>query len=204
MADASQGEQRRRGATAQPAGAPATRRQPIYRASLRAGAAHAGAAGVVAAGRPPQPGHAVDRDGHPVAGGVSGARQLCATGTGRGSPSHSTAGAADGVLAGYRVGRVGIDVAAAALGVGRAGIADTCLHGDHHVAVAGILAAPVRPDFEESATVGFAVVFACTGVAMVYDIEKWLHVLSSSVLFGTGIGSVFYFLAAALGQDART
>src|SRR5690606_10371990 len=115
--------------------------------------------GVVAAGCPAQPGHAVDRDGHRVPGRVSGARQLCATGTGRGSSSRSTAGAAGGVLAGYRIGRVDIDVATAALGVGRAGVADTCLHGDHHVAVAGILAASVRPDIEESATVGVAVAF---------------------------------------------
>src|SRR5690606_11373862 len=39
---------------------------------------------------------------------------------------------------------------------------------------------------------------------MEYAIAKWLHVLSSTVLFGTGIGSAFYFLAAALGRDART
>src|SRR5690606_26574021 len=120
MADASPGEQRRRGATAQPAGAPATRRQPAYRASLRAGAARAGAAAVVAAGRPAQPGPVVVPGGRPVAGGVSGASQCWAPGPGWGTPSPSTAGAAVGVLAGYRVGRVGIDGAAAALGVGRA------------------------------------------------------------------------------------
>lgn len=39
---------------------------------------------------------------------------------------------------------------------------------------------------------------------MEYAIAKWLHVLSSTVLFGTGIGSAFYFLASALGRDART
>lgn len=39
---------------------------------------------------------------------------------------------------------------------------------------------------------------------MEYAIAKWLHVLSSTVLFGTGIGSAFYFLAATLGRDART
>ncbi|OZI72571.1 DUF2269 family protein [Bordetella genomosp. 2] len=39
---------------------------------------------------------------------------------------------------------------------------------------------------------------------MEYAIAKWLHVLSSTVLFGTGIGSAYYFLAAALSRDART
>jgi uncharacterized membrane protein len=32
---------------------------------------------------------------------------------------------------------------------------------------------------------------------------KWLHVLSSTILFGTGIGSAFYLLLATLGRDAR-
>jgi uncharacterized membrane protein len=32
---------------------------------------------------------------------------------------------------------------------------------------------------------------------------KWLHVLSSAMLFGTGIGSAFYLLLATLGRDAR-
>lgn len=39
---------------------------------------------------------------------------------------------------------------------------------------------------------------------MEYAIAKWLHVLSSTILFGTGIGSAFYFLAATLSRDART
>lgn len=33
---------------------------------------------------------------------------------------------------------------------------------------------------------------------------KWLHILSSTVLFGTGIGSAFYLLVATLGRNART
>jgi uncharacterized membrane protein len=32
---------------------------------------------------------------------------------------------------------------------------------------------------------------------------KWLHVLSSTILFGTGIGSAFYLLAATLTRDVR-
>lgn len=39
---------------------------------------------------------------------------------------------------------------------------------------------------------------------MDYTTVKWLHVLSSTILFGTGIGSAFYLLLAAIGRDART
>lgn len=39
---------------------------------------------------------------------------------------------------------------------------------------------------------------------MDYLTIKWLHVLSSTVLFGTGIGSAFYLLLATLGRDPRT
>ena len=38
---------------------------------------------------------------------------------------------------------------------------------------------------------------------MDYVAVKWLHVLSSTMLFGTGIGSAFYLLLATLGRDAR-
>lgn len=38
---------------------------------------------------------------------------------------------------------------------------------------------------------------------MDYLIVKWLHVLSSTILFGTGIGSAFYMLTATLQRDAR-
>jgi uncharacterized membrane protein len=34
-------------------------------------------------------------------------------------------------------------------------------------------------------------------------IVKWIHVLSSTLLFGTGIGSAFYLLAATLHGDTR-
>lgn len=36
---------------------------------------------------------------------------------------------------------------------------------------------------------------------MEYLIAKWLHVLSSTLLFGTGIGSAFYLLLASLSKD---
>jgi uncharacterized membrane protein len=36
-----------------------------------------------------------------------------------------------------------------------------------------------------------------------YLIVKWLHILSSTVLFGTGIGSAFYLLVATRHRDPR-
>jgi uncharacterized membrane protein len=36
-----------------------------------------------------------------------------------------------------------------------------------------------------------------------YAVAKWIHVLSSTVLFGTGIGSAYYMLVASLGRDPR-
>lgn len=38
---------------------------------------------------------------------------------------------------------------------------------------------------------------------MEYLITKWLHVGFSTILFGTGVGSAFYFLAASRSGDAR-
>jgi len=36
-----------------------------------------------------------------------------------------------------------------------------------------------------------------------YLVAKWLHVLSSTVLFGTGIGSAYYLFFASRGGDPR-
>ena len=38
---------------------------------------------------------------------------------------------------------------------------------------------------------------------MDYVVVKWLHILSSTFLFGTGIGSAWYMLFANLSRDAR-
>jgi uncharacterized membrane protein len=38
---------------------------------------------------------------------------------------------------------------------------------------------------------------------MDYLIVKWLHILSSTLLFGTGIGSAFYMLFTSLSRDVR-
>lgn len=38
---------------------------------------------------------------------------------------------------------------------------------------------------------------------MEYLVVKWLHILSSTFLFGTGIGSAFYMLFTSLSRDTR-
>lgn len=38
---------------------------------------------------------------------------------------------------------------------------------------------------------------------MEYLFVKWLHILSSTLLFGTGIGSAFYMLLVSLTRDVR-
>jgi uncharacterized membrane protein len=38
---------------------------------------------------------------------------------------------------------------------------------------------------------------------MDYLIVKWLHILSSTFLFGTGVGSAFYLLLTSLSRDVR-
>jgi len=38
---------------------------------------------------------------------------------------------------------------------------------------------------------------------MEYLVFKWLHILSSTVLFGTGLGSAFYMFFASLTRDSR-
>lgn len=38
---------------------------------------------------------------------------------------------------------------------------------------------------------------------MTYLIVKWLHILSSTLLFGTGLGSAFYMFFTSLTRDAR-
>jgi uncharacterized membrane protein len=38
---------------------------------------------------------------------------------------------------------------------------------------------------------------------MSYELIKWVHVLSSTILFGTGIGSAFYMFVANRSKDTR-
>jgi len=39
---------------------------------------------------------------------------------------------------------------------------------------------------------------------MSYEVAKWLHILSSTLLFGTGIGSAYYMFFTSLSGDARS
>src|SRR5688572_7923446 len=39
---------------------------------------------------------------------------------------------------------------------------------------------------------------------MEYLVVKWLHILSSTILFGTGIGTAFYLLMVSLKREVRT
>ncbi len=39
---------------------------------------------------------------------------------------------------------------------------------------------------------------------MTYVVVKWLHILSSTLLFGTGLGSAFYMFFTSLTRDARS
>ena len=38
---------------------------------------------------------------------------------------------------------------------------------------------------------------------MSYLVLKWIHILSSTVLFGTGLGSAYYMLMVSLSKDVR-
>ncbi|WAC48736.1 DUF2269 domain-containing protein [Asticcacaulis sp. SL142] len=38
---------------------------------------------------------------------------------------------------------------------------------------------------------------------MSYELIKWVHILSSTILFGTGIGSAFYMFVANRSKDTR-
>lgn len=38
---------------------------------------------------------------------------------------------------------------------------------------------------------------------MDYLVMKWLHIMSSTFLFGTGVGSAFYMLFASINRDVR-
>jgi len=38
---------------------------------------------------------------------------------------------------------------------------------------------------------------------MEYLVVKWLHIISSTILFGAGVGSAFHLVLAVLGRDVR-
>src|SRR5690606_28168339 len=78
------------------------------------------------------------------------------------------------------------------------------LYGGHHDLAAGILAASLRTHHQEHPAAGRFLHAAETGgAAMEYLMVKWLHILSSTVLFGAGVGSAFHMFMASLRGDPR-
>src|SRR3954462_10759136 len=88
--------------------------------------------------------------------------------------------------------------------VGAAGRDHRHLYGHHYVLAAGVLAASVWSGAEESAFADGDLDHVRTGPALMdYQIVKWLHVLSSTLLFGTGLGSAFYMFFASCTRDPK-
>src|SRR5690606_966983 len=98
-----------------------------------------------------------------------------------------------GGAAGLRPGCCAAGVALANAGLSGAAGAGARLHDHHQPLAAGAVAAPVRARAQECAAAGHDPVPAGAGPqAMDLIFVKYLHVLSSTMLFGTGIGSAFY------------
>jgi uncharacterized membrane protein len=69
------------------------------------------------------------------------------------------------------------------------------LHGSYFHLFTRILAAPVRPDFEEHSDFYLTLATLQTrrrNAMNTYLLLKWAHILSSVLLVGTGFGSAFY------------
>src|SRR5690606_13653687 len=77
-----------------------------------------------------------------------------------------------------------------------------CLHPDDYPAPARVLAAPLRPDRQEHpCSCGNTHPHGHGASLMEYLLLKWIHIVSSTFLFGTGVGRAFYNLTADLGGD---
>src|SRR5439155_11064714 len=78
-------------------------------------------------------------------------------------------------------------------------------HGADHPLPARILAASLRAAQQEPADDGRdRIAVGASGAApplMEYVVVKWIHVLSSTLLFGAGVGSAFHLFTATLGRD---
>src|SRR5690606_14313939 len=83
--------------------------------------------------------------------------------------------------------------------------ADRRLYAGDHGPAAGALAASLRAGAQEHPghRDDHRVARNGAGPPMEYLIAKWLHILTSAVLFGTGIGTAFYLFAISLGRDTR-
>src|SRR5690606_19849835 len=72
---------------------------------------------------------------------------------------------------------------------------------------AGVLAASLRPHLQEPAAAGGhrdavgAGAARAAGALMDYLLLKWVHVLSSTILFGAGVGSAFHLFASSLRRE---
>src|SRR4051812_23004881 len=78
------------------------------------------------------------------------------------------------------------------------------LHVDHQLHTAAAVARALRPHREEPARPRPAGPAATArGTSMTYLVVKWLHILSSTLLFGTGLGSAFYMFFASRTRDVR-
>ncbi len=77
------------------------------------------------------------------------------------------------------------------------------LHADHHIQAARVLAASLRAAEQERRDARPSICCTRWKRADEYLVVKWLHILSSTVLFGTGLGSAFYMFVTSWTRDAR-
>src|SRR5690606_35299307 len=68
---------------------------------------------------------------------------------------------------------------------------------------AGVPVAPVRAHRQEPAHARRPGPVVLGRSTVSYLLLKWLHVLSATILFGTGIGSAYYLLCASLSREPR-
>jgi uncharacterized membrane protein/uncharacterized protein YbjT (DUF2867 family) len=178
---------------------------------LRAGgsgaaAAARGAAGLAAAAAARGAGRGVDRHRLGVAVCVSARREPRAARTQRRAGVAAAADAVGRIAARSRArrGHAGGIVAGHALAARAVVVADRVdrlLHRRHHRAPAGFWAHPYGPVLKNVVILAVLVAAAGPGTArarhapMSYLVAKWLHVLSSTLLFGTGLGTAFYMFA---------
>src|SRR5690606_23607367 len=185
------------------AGARASRSGPVRAGRLRQRCGDPGTDAMAAARAAMVHRPSMDRDRSGVPGPVPRRAKLCT------ADPHGRAARLAAVVAvrGSGIGSVARrpDIAAATpsrhmVGADRTG---SGLHRHHHGVAARILAPPLRPGTEEPAlSCGAVGRLRVGGPTVEYLIVKWLHVLSSTLLFGTGIGSAFYLLLSSLSKDA--
>src|SRR5690606_17119057 len=104
----------------------------------------------------------------------------------------------------HRAGPAHAVAARAALALECADRARVRLHRDHHLETSRAVARTVRARGQEPAHPRAAgIAEGAANPPMTYLIVKWLHILSSTVLFGTGLGSAYYMFFASRTRDAH-